>query len=97
MTEHKPMTYREIREYAEGEGWDLGDGGFERDLIKRRIAPSAYTSDNPIPWGVDQWLTHEVLPAINKTGHYDFPSHLDLICPHTYPLKEGRYATDPIE
>lgn len=81
MTEQKPMTYRQIKGYIERQGW-----------------PAVHTSgDDPMPWGVDQWLNHEVIPAISKTGRYEFPSDLDLICPHTNPLKTGRYATEPIE
>jgi len=48
-----------------------------------------------VPWGVRRWLTHEMLPAIRRTRHYEWPENLDLICPHTNPLKTGRYVTDP--
>ena len=80
MTEQKPMTYREIRDYLEEHYITLADDEL-----------------GPICYGVFRWLTHEVMPDIAKTDHYEFPSDLDLICPHTNELKTGRYATEPIK
>jgi hypothetical protein len=87
MAEHKPMTYREIKGYIEKHHITV-DGN--------QIGWDDDTPDE-MPRQVFRWLNHEVVPAILKTGRYEFPSDLDLICPHTYELKTGRYATEPIE
>lgn len=82
--EQKPMTYREIKEYAE-------NAAYEQNLAVEELDP------DELPWGVMRWLTHEALPTLNRTGRYSYPKDLDQICPHTYPLAIGRYVTEPAE
>jgi hypothetical protein len=82
--EQTPMTYREIKDYAER-------AAGEQNLALEEIDPGE------TPWGVMRWLTHEVLPTINRTGRYAYPEDLDQVCQHTYPLKTGRYITEPVE
>jgi len=32
-----------------------------------------------LPWAVERWICHELLPTIRKTGGYRFPADLDQI------------------
>jgi hypothetical protein len=94
-TSPQRMTYRQIKEYSEGEGWDFSAGGFECDLAKRGRAPRSYDDGPPPwPWGVDRWLDHEVLPTIRRQGNYEWPDNLDITCEFTV-LQTGRYVTEP--
>ena len=96
-TDKEPMTYRQIKEYSDGQGWDFSAGAFEGDLMKRGYAPSADGNEPfAFPWGVDRWLDHEVTPAIRKTGRYEWPDDLDIRCEFTV-LQTGRYVTDPVD
>lgn len=62
---YRPMTYREIREYVDSTwGTDLPKGGELPD---------------DIPWAVERWLTHEMLPTIRRTGGYRWPEYLDQL------------------
>ena len=89
--ENETMTYRQIKEYAEGEEWNFGPGGYAAKLAQADTLP-----DDPesMPWGVWRWLTHEVLPTIRRNGSYEFPANLDARCEFTV-LQTGRYITDP--
>jgi hypothetical protein len=92
-TGKEPMTYRQIKEYVEGEGLDFGAGGYDAKLAQAEMLP-----DDPdsVPWGVWRWLTHEVLPTIRRNGGYEWPEILDIRCEFTV-LQTGRYITEPVE
>lgn len=91
MTEQEPMTYRQIKAYTQGEGWDFNAGAYDANLAQEGMTP-----DDPdsMPWGVWRWLTHEVLPVIRQQGSYEWPANLDATCEFTV-LQTGRYVTEP--
>ena len=65
-TEHKAMTYREIHDYTLAENWNM-DHPARQAALKAGYLPGDPAS---MPWAVERWLTHEVLPTIRKTGRY---------------------------
>jgi hypothetical protein len=79
MKKKEAMTYRQIRGYAERENWYIDSPSQQRAL------DSGLLPDEPesMPWAVERWLTHELLPTIRKTGAYEWPENLDAVCPAT--------------
>jgi hypothetical protein len=66
MGHEQPMTYRQIREF-------VYECAPFHDLAVEELSPG----DAELPWAVERWLTHEMLPTIRKTGRYQFPADLD--------------------
>ena len=89
----EPMTYRQIKEYVEGQGYDFSADGL--DAIFARVNVWSDYPDS-MPWGVRRWLDHEVLPAIRRIGGYEWPANLDARCEFTV-LQTGRYVTEPAD
>ena len=69
----------------------ISEGGPERNIINE---PGLYSlilrSTKPQAKYFKRWITHEILPAIRKTGRYgiDSPSEIDLIIKSAQVLKK---------
>jgi hypothetical protein len=83
----EPLTYRQIKEYADRHMWEISPAGYDTTLVKR---------PDSLPWGVCQWLLREALPTARTTGKYEFPQALDVVCPYTTQLAPARYVTQPV-
>jgi hypothetical protein len=69
-----PLTYRQIKQWADDQGWDFGPDGYDTKVIQAEMLP-----DDPdsMPWGVLAWLMGEVIPSVKKNGCYEWPEDLD--------------------
>jgi hypothetical protein len=79
MSEIRSMTYRQIVDYLSDIEAEFPGGSYLDALM----------DNEALPWGVDRWLRHEVLPAARKAGRYDLPADLDKICPCTVLGREN--------
>jgi hypothetical protein len=79
------MTYRQIQVYAQDQGWDIAPGGYDWNLARDRVMPCDVRIDPPAVYG---WFVREVMPAIQRTGEWIWPTNLDTIGPR--PCLAGR-------
>lgn len=75
-TKEMPLTYRQIKKWADSQGWDFSPGGYDTKVLLADLLPG---DPDSMPWGVLGWLMGEVMPSVKANGSYEWPEDLDAL------------------